>query len=334
MFMRARRPPSRPSFATAPKVAAMALTTRLVIEAMGPRHCRVAADHHLPRARLDHPRRGWRHRAEEYQAAARLFSSINNVGFMLIGLAAGTPAGVQAVLTYLLVYVVTTLGAFLVVLNLRDSDGQPMSRALARLRDCPNARAGWPPRWRCSCSALRASRRYFGFWPKYLVFEAAVLADLVPLAVAGIVASVISAFYYIAIIKTMYFDDVADVQWGAAWAVARTRVIAAAPCGCRWSDISVHPAARRGDRAGGGGAVLTSRVTVAPRPHPPTLTCSPPRACGRTMAGGALAGRRPPKRRARRLGRGWSRRRGQFHGFSDRASCAATIRRRTALALR
>src|SRR3546814_1483676 len=47
----------------------------------------------------------------------------------------------------------------------------------------------------------------FGFWPKYLVFEAAVNAGLVPLAVAGVVVSVIGAFYYIAIIKTMYFDD-------------------------------------------------------------------------------------------------------------------------------
>jgi NADH-quinone oxidoreductase subunit N len=52
----------------------------------------------------------------------------------------------------------------------------------------------------------------FGFWPKYLVFEAAVNANLVPLAVAGIVASVIGAFYYIAIIKTMYFDDKSETE--------------------------------------------------------------------------------------------------------------------------
>ena len=53
----------------------------------------------------------------------------------------------------------------------------------------------------------------FGFWPKYLVFEAAVNANLVPLAVAGIVASVIGAFYYIAIIKTMYFDEKSDTEF-------------------------------------------------------------------------------------------------------------------------
>src|SRR3546814_1049827 len=52
------------------------------------------------------------------------YSSINNVGFMLIGLAAGTQQGVEAVLTYLLVYVVTTIGAFLFVMQLRDADGR------------------------------------------------------------------------------------------------------------------------------------------------------------------------------------------------------------------
>ena len=59
----------------------------------------------------------------------------------------------------------------------------------------------------------------FGFWPKYLVFEAAVDANLVPLAVAGIVASVIGAFYYIAIIKMMYFDDKSDTEIPASGGV-------------------------------------------------------------------------------------------------------------------
>src|SRR3546814_9075448 len=50
----------------------------------------------------------------------------------------------------------------------------------------------------------------FGFWPKFLVFNAAVAADLVPLAVIGIAASVIGAFYYLKVVKTMYFDDPAE----------------------------------------------------------------------------------------------------------------------------
>jgi NADH-quinone oxidoreductase subunit N len=199
-------------FATAPKVAAMALTTRLVIEAMGPG---IAAWQQiiifLALASIILGAVG----AIGQKNIKRLlaYSSINNVGFMLIGLAAGTTAGVQAVLTYLLVYVVTTLGAFLVVLNLRDADGQPVE-SIAALAGLSERKAGLAAALAVFLFSIAGIPPLFGFWPKYLVFEAAVLADLVPLAVAGIVASVISAFYYIAIIKTMYFDDVADVQWG------------------------------------------------------------------------------------------------------------------------
>ena len=68
----------------------------------------------------------------------------------------------------------------------------------------------------------------FGFWPKYLVFEAAVNANLVPLAVAGIVASVIGAFYYIAFIMTMYFDDKSDTEFPkGGGAIAEDAVITA-----------------------------------------------------------------------------------------------------------
>src|SRR3546814_16520709 len=66
--------------------------------------------------------------------------------------------------------------------------------------------------------SLAAIPPLFGFWPKYVVFEAAVSAGLVPLAFAGVVVSVIGAFYYIAIVKTMYFDDEAEtvIQHGGS----------------------------------------------------------------------------------------------------------------------
>lgn len=199
-------------FATAPKVAALALTTRLAIEAMGPG---IAAWQQiiifLALASIILGAVG----AIGQKNIKRLlaYSSINNVGFMLIGLAAGTPAGVAALLTYLLVYVVTTLGAFLVVLNLRDADSQPVE-SIAALAGLSERNAGLAAALAVFLFSIAGIPPLFGFWPKYLVFEAAVRADLVPLAVAGIVASVISAFYYINIIKTMYFDDVADVKWG------------------------------------------------------------------------------------------------------------------------
>jgi NADH-quinone oxidoreductase subunit N len=197
-------------FATAPKVAAMALMTRVVIDAMGPA---IGAWQQiiifLALASIILGAVG----AIGQKNIKRLlaYSSINNVGFMLIGLAAGTQAGVQAVLTYLLVYVVTTLGAFLVVLHLRDAAGNQIE-SIPALAGLSQRRPGLAAAMGVFLFSLAGIPPLFGFWPKYLVFEAAVNANLVPLAVAGIVASVIGAFYYIAIIKTMYFDDKSDTE--------------------------------------------------------------------------------------------------------------------------
>lgn len=198
-------------FATAPKVAAMALMTRVVIDAMGPA---VGAWQQiiifLSLASIILGAVG----AIGQKNIKRLlaYSSINNVGFMLVGLAAGTQQGVQGVLTYLLVYMVTTLGAFLVVLQLRDADGNQIE-SIPAMAGLSQRRPGLAAAMAVFLFSLAGIPPLFGFWPKYLVFEAAVNANLVPLAVAGIVASVIGAFYYIAIIKTMYFDDKSDTEF-------------------------------------------------------------------------------------------------------------------------
>ncbi|MGL3821257.1 NADH-quinone oxidoreductase subunit NuoN [Sphingopyxis sp. R3-92] len=197
-------------FASAPKVAAMAMMTRVVIEAMGPA---VGAWQQivifLALASIILGAVG----AIGQKNIKRLlaYSSINNVGFMLVGLAAGTQQGVEAVLTYLLVYVVTTLGAFLVVLQLRDTAGNQIE-SIPALAGLSQRRPGIAAAMTVFLFSLAGIPPLFGFWPKYLVFEAAVNANLVPLAVAGIVASVIGAFYYISIIKTMYFDDKSDTE--------------------------------------------------------------------------------------------------------------------------
>lgn len=197
-------------FASAPKVAAMALMTRVVVDAMGPA---VGAWQQivifLALASIILGAVG----AIGQKNIKRLlaYSSINNVGFMLIGLAAGTQHGVQAVLTYLLVYVVTTLGAFLVVLQLRDADGNQIE-SIPALAGLSERRPGLAAAMAVFMYSLAGIPPLFGFWPKYLAFQAAVNANLVPLAVAGIVASVIGAYYYIMIIKTMYFDDKSEVE--------------------------------------------------------------------------------------------------------------------------
>ncbi len=197
-------------FASAPKVAAMALMTRVVVDAMGPA---IGAWQQivifLALASIILGAVG----AIGQKNIKRLlaYSSINNVGFILIGLAAGTQAGVEAVLTYLLVYVVTTIGSFLVVLQLRDAAGNQVE-SIPALAGLSQRRPGLAAALSVFLLSLAGIPPLFGFWPKYLVFEAAVNANLVPLAVAGIVASVIGAFYYIAVIKTMYFDDASDVE--------------------------------------------------------------------------------------------------------------------------
>jgi NADH-quinone oxidoreductase subunit N len=192
-------------FASAPKVAAMALSVRVAIEAMGP----VTSD--------------WRQivifaalasivlgavAAIGQQNIKRLlaYSSINNVGFALIGLAAGTAEGVAGVLTYLTIYVVMTLGSFLVVLQMRDADGQPVE-TIASLSGLSRTRPALAGSLAIFMFSLAGIPPLFGFWAKFAVFEAAVRAGLFPLAAIGIVASVIGAFYYLKIVKTMYFDE-------------------------------------------------------------------------------------------------------------------------------
>lgn len=197
-------------FASAPKVAAMALMTRVTIDAMGP--AIGAWQQIIIFLALSSIILGAVGAIGQKNIKRLLaYSSINNVGFMLIGLAAGTQAGVEGVLTYLLVYVVTTIGAFLVVLQLRDAAGNQVE-SIPALAGLSQSRPGLAAAMAVFLLSLAGIPPLFGFWPKYLVFEAAVNANLVPLAVAGIVASVIGAFYYISIIKTMYFDDKSDVD--------------------------------------------------------------------------------------------------------------------------
>ncbi|MDF0487390.1 NADH-quinone oxidoreductase subunit NuoN [Sphingomonas sp. H39-1-10] len=192
-------------FASAPKVAAMGLAVRVAVEAMGP-----AVDQ-------------WRQIVIFASLASIIFgavaaigqtnvkrllaySSINNVGFVLVGLAAGTQAGVAAVLFYLTVYVVMTLGSFLVVLQMRDADGQPVE-TIASLSGMSRTRPGLALAMAIFMFSLAGIPPLLGFNAKLAVFDAATAAGLYPLAVVGFVASVIGAYYYLRVVKVMYFDE-------------------------------------------------------------------------------------------------------------------------------
>ena len=134
------------------------------------------------------------------------YSSINNVGFALIGLAAGTPAGVAATMSYMAIYVVMTIGAFACILQMRDADGKPVE-TIASLAGLSQSRKGLAAGFAIFMFSMAGIPPLFGFWAKFLVFDAAVASGLTALAAFGIAASVIGAFYYLKIIKTIYFDE-------------------------------------------------------------------------------------------------------------------------------
>ena len=212
-------------FATAPKVAAMALIARVVFGAFG----------------------GIVHEWSQVLAALAVlsmfvgaiaaigqrdikrlmaYSSIAHMGFALVGLAAGTAEGVQAMLIYMAIYAVMNVGSFAFILSM-EKDGKPVSdieslnmfskreplKALAMLVLLFSL-AGVPP--------------MLGFFGKFYVLRAAVDANMTWLALAGAVASVIGAFYYLRVVYFIYFGKegagvdsrMAPVQWLMLVAVA------------------------------------------------------------------------------------------------------------------
>jgi NADH-quinone oxidoreductase subunit N len=196
-------------FASAPKVAAMALTVRVAIEAMGPATGE------------------WRQIVVFVALASTIFgavgaigqtnikrllaySSINNVGFALFGLVPGTAYGASAVVTYMAVYIAMTLGSLLCVLQMRDADGVPDER-IASLSGLSRNRPGLAAAFAIFMFSLAGIPPLFGFWAKFLVFDSLVVIGMWPLAMIGIATSVIGAFYYLKIVKTIYFDEPAAV---------------------------------------------------------------------------------------------------------------------------
>jgi NADH-quinone oxidoreductase subunit N len=133
------------------------------------------------------------------------YSSIGHMGFALVGLAAGTSEGVQGVLVYVAIYVTMTLGVFAVILSMRRATGmvESIDQLAGLARTHPTmafflamllfSMAGVPP--------------LAGFFAKFYVFLAAIKAGLYLLAVLGVVTSVVGAYYYLAIVKLMYFDE-------------------------------------------------------------------------------------------------------------------------------
>lgn len=160
------------------------------------------------------------------------YSSINNIGFLLIGLACATPAGAAGATQYIAIYVPMTLGSFVALLMLRDTDGKPLE-AFADISGLATTRPALAWCIMLLMFSLAGIPPLFGFWAKFVVFQAAVEADLVALAAIGIAASVIGAFYYLKFIKVMFFDDSARAPEAKSpaghWAVLTACVLAISP---------------------------------------------------------------------------------------------------------
>lgn len=194
-------------FATAPKVAAMAVFLRVAIEA------------------LPNVTHQWQQIITFVSIASmalgafaaigqrnikRLlaYSSIGHMGFALVGLAAATPEGVRGVMVYMAIYVAMTLGSFACVLAMRRN-----GRAVETIEDLSGL-ARTRPLMALALAGLMFSLAGIpplaGFLAKYYVFLAAIQAGLYGLAVIGVLASVVGAYYYLRIVKIMYFDEPAD----------------------------------------------------------------------------------------------------------------------------
>jgi NADH-quinone oxidoreductase subunit N len=133
------------------------------------------------------------------------YSSIGHMGFALVGLAAGTPEGVQGVLVYMAIYLAMTLGTFAVVLSLRRADG--MVEDISELAGLARTHPGMAFFLAMLMFSLAGIPPLAGFFAKFYVFLAAVQGGLYTLAVIGVLASVVSAYYYLVIVKIMYFDE-------------------------------------------------------------------------------------------------------------------------------
>ncbi len=195
-------------FATAPKMAAAVLMVRVLYDGFGPEA--------VP---------DWQQIVAFLAAASMLvgsiaaigqtdikrlmaYSSIGHMGFALVGMAAGTEAGARSVLVYLAVYMVMNLGVFAYILTMRRND-----MAVTKIGDLAGL---WQ---RDGFSALCLTILMFslagipplaGFWAKWYTFGAAVEAGLIWLLVIATIAAVISAFYYLRLVKIMVFDEAAD----------------------------------------------------------------------------------------------------------------------------
>jgi NADH-quinone oxidoreductase subunit N len=146
--------------------------------------------------------------AQENIKRLMAYSSIGNIGYALIGVVVATEGGVGAVILYMLIYLVMTSGVFTVILSMRRDD-----RALEKISDLRGL-SQTRPFLAYAMAILMFSMSGIppmaGFFGKLVIFQAAMAEHFYVLAVLGVLSSVVAAYYYIRIIKVMFFEDPGD----------------------------------------------------------------------------------------------------------------------------
>ncbi|MEM7290616.1 MAG: NADH-quinone oxidoreductase subunit NuoN [Pseudomonadota bacterium] len=194
-------------FAAAPKIAAMAMLVRVVIGAFEP----VTPDWQQILVFISIASMALGAFAAIGQTNIKrlmAYSSIGHMGYALVGLSAGTQSGVSGVILYMLIYMVMTIGTFACIIAMRRKEG-----TVEEISDLSGL-AQRNPLMALALTLLMFSLAGIpplaGFFAKYFVFVAAIEAGLYVLAVIGVLASVVGAYYYLRIIKIMWFDEPAD----------------------------------------------------------------------------------------------------------------------------
>ncbi len=194
-------------FAMAPKVAAMSLMIRLVMDTFAP----ITSDWQQIVVFLSIASMVLAAFAAIGQKSIKrliAYSSIGHVGFALVGLSSGTQVGVEGVAVYMAIYVGMTVALFACLLSLRTEKGYV--ETIDDLAGVSKARPFVAAIMAIVMFSLIGMPPLAGFFAKWQVFLAAIEANLYVLAVIGMLASAISAFYYLRVVKVMYFDEPKD----------------------------------------------------------------------------------------------------------------------------
>ncbi|MEO6382522.1 MAG: NADH-quinone oxidoreductase subunit NuoN, partial [Nitrobacter sp.] len=194
-------------FASAPKIAAMAVFTRVVLTAfsgVASEWQQIVVFVAIASMALGSFGAIGQRNIKRMMA----YSSIGHMGFALVGLAAGTVEGAQGVVLYITIYAAMTFGAFTVILAM-NRNGQ----ALEQISDFAGLSRTNPLLaffFAMLLFSLAGIPPLAGFFAKFYVFTAAIKAGLFTLSVIGVITSVVGAFYYLNVIKVMYFDEQAE----------------------------------------------------------------------------------------------------------------------------